>query len=132
MTFDASTEDVHSVDDVVDPHREQRRLRNQTMLARAVVVLVLGFLAGAAMASEASRVTAEVESLTFEVYASQYEEHKADLNASILPPAVSFVAAIIMMAFLVVLYEGAVWAVLWLIRKLTGPRKQTAGGLAAN
>ncbi len=131
MTFETDTEESRAIHVNVDPGLEERRQSRSARTAKVIVVVALGALFGAAMTSESARANSEAESLTFEVYAGQYEQYKADLLEGVMPPAVSTIAAIIIVGFLAFFYEGSVWVVAWLIRRVTGPREVSAGGLAS-
>ncbi len=87
-------------------------------VAKVIVLLLAGTLAGYGMTYDDRENTDRAESLTFEQYASEFEQYKEDLVADVMSPAVNLIGALFALATMFGLYEAAGAGLGWLINRV--------------
>ena len=98
--------------------RSRQRRRTPRLIAKVIVILAVGTLLGYGMTYDGRQAIDRAEALTFEQYASEFEQYKEDLVADVMPPVVSVVAALLACATIFGLYEAAGAGLGWLISRV--------------
>lgn len=106
-----------------------QRRRVAHVVGKTIVILVLGTLTGYGMNYEDRQNAARAATLTFEQYASDFEQYKDDLVAEVVPPVENFLGALLFIGIAFGLYEAAGAGLARLIRRIFF-RNETRGDLS--